>query len=274
MKFAVVCGKRIEATKGAKGICPSCRSDVFARCGDFKINHWAHKGNRNCDPWWENETEWHRSWKNHFPSEWQEISIQNELTDEKHIADVRTSYGLILEFQHSHIDPQERSIRERFYQNMIWIIDGTRLKRDYPRFTKGKNGFLRTDNQGIYLVDFPEESFPSNWLGSSAPVIYDFKGTELIGDPKDTRNHLYCLFPIKVRRYCVIAEIPRNAFINTINTGDWLKRTSNFMNKLIQKEQERQNQIADQQLKKNIRRTEPTHYYDPRKERLVKRWRF
>ena len=51
--------------------------------------HWAHRGSRFCDPWWENETEWHRSWKGQFPVNWQEVVHQAE-TGEKHIADVKT----------------------------------------------------------------------------------------------------------------------------------------------------------------------------------------
>ncbi len=56
MKYALVNGEKKEATKRAKGKCSSCGSNLIAKCGEFKVNHWAHKGNRNCDPWWENET--------------------------------------------------------------------------------------------------------------------------------------------------------------------------------------------------------------------------
>jgi len=73
MRFALIDGKKTEATKGAKGLCRYCGSDLIAKCGEVKVNHWAHKGKRNCDPWWENETEWHRSWKRKFPLDWQEV---------------------------------------------------------------------------------------------------------------------------------------------------------------------------------------------------------
>jgi competence CoiA-like predicted nuclease len=49
MKFAVFNNSKIETSKGAKGYCPSCGSELIAKCGNVKINHWAHKGNRNCD---------------------------------------------------------------------------------------------------------------------------------------------------------------------------------------------------------------------------------
>ena len=47
MKFALINGDKAEATKGAKGFCPSCGSELIAKCGEVKVNHWAHKGNRN-----------------------------------------------------------------------------------------------------------------------------------------------------------------------------------------------------------------------------------
>ena len=43
MKFALINNCRAEAAKGAKGICPSCGSELIAKCGEVKINHWAHK---------------------------------------------------------------------------------------------------------------------------------------------------------------------------------------------------------------------------------------
>ena len=38
---------------------------------------------------------------------------------EKHVADVNTQSGMVIEFQHSHLDPLERAARERFYGNMV-----------------------------------------------------------------------------------------------------------------------------------------------------------
>ena len=94
MRFAINNDIKIEATKGAKGICPSCGSELIAKCGEVKVNHWAHKGSRNCDPWWENEMEWHRSWKTNFPTEWQEV-VHFDSSGEKHIADVLNFSTLI-----------------------------------------------------------------------------------------------------------------------------------------------------------------------------------
>lgn len=190
---------------------------------NYKVNHWAHKGIRNCDPWWENETEWHREWKSNFLDDWQEVILTDETTGEKHIADIRSSYGLVIEFQHSHIDPIERTKREKFYKKMVWIVDGTRLKRDYPRFLKGKENFRSTNKQGHFLVDFIDECLPAAWIGSSVPVIFDFKGTETISDPKDWRNHLYYLYPKSNVRESLVAIISRQSLIQGITTGDFLR---------------------------------------------------
>jgi competence protein CoiA len=173
MKFALIDNIRIEATKGAHGICPNCGSEVIAKCGERKVNHWAHKSTRNCDPWWEPETEWHRSWKNNFPPEWQETSLRDEQTNEKHIADVRTSHGLVIEFQHSHIKPEERTAREAFYRNMVWVVDGARLKNDYPRFVKARKHFRHAGSPHIFVGRDIDSCFHSAWTASTVPVIFD-----------------------------------------------------------------------------------------------------
>ncbi len=234
MHFALIGNNRVEAQPQLQGLCSCCLKPVIAKCGTRKIWHWAHKSKTDCDFWWEPETEWHRTWKNNYPADWQEISLLDERTDEKHIADVRTAHNLVIEFQHSHIDPQERISRERFYKNMVWVVDGTRLKRDYPRFLKGKNNcfentiFYNTDNPKIFRVDLIDWCFPPDWLESSVPVIFDFRGSGSIDDPKDLRNTLYCLFP-QVGRYARVAEISREAFINATTNGEWTLRVQNFI---------------------------------------------
>lgn len=259
MKYAIVDGCKIEALKGVRGICPNCGSELIAKYGEFKMNHWAHKGVRNCDSWWEPETEWHRSWKNNFPDEWQENILSDEITNEKHIADILTIDKLVIEFQHSHIDPQERISRENFYKDMVWVVDGTRLKKDYPRFLKAKGNFQETDSPKIFLVDF-EECFPSAWLGILKPIIFDFRGTEEISNSNDIRNNLYCLFPIKIGRYVVVEEITHTDFLISVTNGYWLPHANNFMNILIQREQVQREQerlhsiVQQQQLLTNLMR--------------------
>ncbi len=143
MKFALVNGEKAEAQpEMRRGTCLYCQSETIAKCGDERIEHWAHKSKVSCDLWWENETEWHRAWKNHFPKEWQEYIHTDPVTGEKHIADIKTDKGLVIEFQHSSIKSDEIKSREAFYKNMVWVVDGTRLKKDYPRFLNG-TGYQR-----------------------------------------------------------------------------------------------------------------------------------
>ena len=159
MKYALVDEKRTEPFPEGRAQCPLCGSVVIAKCGSRRVHHWSHKGLKDCDSWKENETLWHRAWKNKFPAEWQEISGNDE-SGEKHIADVRTIHGLVIEFQHSHLDPEEREARERFHRNMVWVVDGTRLKKDYPRFQKGISDLLTRKREGYFLLSNPEICFP------------------------------------------------------------------------------------------------------------------
>ena len=150
MRFALSNDKHIEVTKRAKGICPCCGNDLVAKCGEINIHHWSHK--KKCDDhWWENETEWHRNWKNYFPKEWQEI-IQKDESGEKHIADVKTSSGWVIEFQHSAIATEERDSRDYFYTNLIWVVDGTRRKTDIKQFQNEiKQAHI------VYYLEYPED---------------------------------------------------------------------------------------------------------------------
>ena len=249
MKFALIDSVKVEAYKGAKGFCQSCGAEMIAKCGEFKVNHWAHKKKRKCDTWWETETEWHREWKGNFPCEWQEVVQFDSYTNEKHIADVLTNHGLVIEFQHSHINPVERRQREDFYKNMIWVVDGTRLKRDIPRFIKAQKDFVHMDIPKIFGIEFADECFPKNWLGSSVPVIFDFTGMSAIENEKNNITQLYCIFPVKLGWLTIFAEISRNALVKSITDGVWQKSYGNFLNILVER-----NKLREQQSKLELER--------------------
>lgn len=263
MKFALIDNTKTIATKGAKGLCPNCNSELIAKCGDVKVHHWAHKGIRNCDPWWENETDWHRSWKDNFSTDWQEVILTDEVTGEKHIADICTTHRLVIEFQHSHIAPEERTKRESFYKKMVWVIDGARLKRDFPRFLKAKERFRLTNKKGFFLVDFPDECFPAAWIGSSVPVLFDFKGAEGTNDPEGWRNHLYCLLPKSNQRQSVLVIISRKSFVNGIITGV-----------LFEQKPEPQKQTAPVNINSPVTISRRPSEYIYHRGRYIKRQRF
>ena len=128
MKFALVDGVRQEPFPKAKGICQFCGKPTLSKCGTKVCWHWAHTRKSSCDPWWDNESEWHRDWKNHWANEYQEIFNFDE-TGEKHIADVKLPNGTVVEFQNSPMSLPELQSREQFYGDMIWVVNGRNLAK-------------------------------------------------------------------------------------------------------------------------------------------------
>lgn len=249
MKYALVKGIETTAFKGVKGTCRICGLELIAKCGERKMNHWAHTGARTCDCWWEPETEWHRSWKNSFPHGWQESILFDKQSGEKHIADIETSHGLVIEFQHSYLKPDERLSRETFYKNLVWVVDGTRLKNDYPRFAKKKGTFSEV-KKGIFQVASPEKCFPSAWLDSSAPVVFDFYSNEATSEFNEiSQSILYCLLPVKIEGCVRVAIFTRTTFVNTVINGEWLRRIREHMDEIIQ---ERERQKLKEQYQRTI----------------------
>lgn len=229
MKFALVDSQKKEAEKGLKGLCPICQQPVIAKCGKFKINHWAHKSLEHCDKWWENETEWHRQWKNTFPVEWQEIVAIDEKTGEKHIADIKTNDNMVVEFQHSNISEEERVSRENFYKFMIWIVDGTRRKRDFPRFYEAfeYGDIWRVSQEShLYVLEFGHCYLPKEWQSSCVPVLLDFKGlldkNEEEYDKDPLREPLWCLLPLRRKNINVLFEFDRSKLIEIIQGGGFV----------------------------------------------------
>ena len=124
----------------------------------------------------------------------------------------------MIEFQHSHLDPLERAARERFYGNMVWVVDGARLQRDYPRFNRGKDDLRRTRIKGHFLLAFPDECFPAMWLDSSAPVIFDFRGVNEGQPPDEFRDTLWCVLPGRVEGSAVVVGMSREQFVEVAPT--------------------------------------------------------
>src|SRR6516225_4737368 len=146
---------------------------MIARCGEHNVWHWAHVGTRICDHWWGPETEWHRAWKNQFPEDCQEVIHQSD--GEKHIADVKTDRGIVIEFQHSFLHRDERESREKFYQNMVWVVDGLRRVRDRKRFFASlKERSLLKAKPLTFSLSSNEGALLRDWVDSRNPVFFDF----------------------------------------------------------------------------------------------------
>lgn len=256
MKFAIVDGARREPEKGLIGNCPNCGNLMIAKCGQKKIHHWSHKGKLECDLWWENETEWHRNWKGHFPVNWQEVVRKDEVTGERHIADIKTDEEWVIEFQHSFLRPEERNSRNNFYKKLVWVVDGKRLKGDEVEIKKAIEvgvpfGFTRKIH--------PDNcSLLKDWNSNHA-VFFDLDQDELIVLLPECHDEMLYVFPFSKSEFIEIFQ----------NEGT--EKAINFKNLLLNfpkmvlinqlQIHQRNQQVANVQQRLNAQRTR----YRPRR---------
>ncbi len=220
MKFALVNEKKTAATKGARGVCQFCESAVSAFCGEVYAAHWKHDKKCKCDPWRDNETEWHRAWKNKFPTAWQEVEHRDK-SGEKHIADVKTDTDWAIEFQHSYLKPEERRSRNVFYKKLVWVVDGTRRKTDSKQFAKiiKEDSIKVIDSPPTIKVLFPEECRLFNeWGNSEALVLFDFSGNN-----ENNNSLLWFLYPQMQSGNVYLSYINKSGFVELSNNDGFEK---------------------------------------------------
>jgi len=119
--------------------CPTCNGNMLIRKGNINVHHWAHKKGCCKDTWAHGKmTPWHLSWQLACIRNAVEVVIEknnNDLDNQKekkikHRADIIGNNGIIIELQHSSINPEDIKKREEFYDNMIWVFDvSTKLKQ-------------------------------------------------------------------------------------------------------------------------------------------------
>ncbi len=210
MRFAIVGGEKREAEKELTGSCVGCDQLMIPVCGAKNAKHWRHKVDCECDHWWENETEWHRAWKNSFPAECQEIRHRAD-DGEWHIADVKTKADHILEFQHSHLNSEERQARNKFYgSNLVWVVDGLKRKNDLSRFNlvlKNAKVIVQGINLAQISSTFDECTLLEEWSECKGSVFFDF-GVEF---------PLWCLLPKALKAEHYIGPFSRQHFIELHN---------------------------------------------------------
>ena len=168
MIWAIKDNQKVKASPKSNAYCPCCNNKVISKCGSVKIWHWSHESLKECDSWYEPESEWHINWKTNFDEEEQEVKIDS------HRADIKCKNGLVIELQNSFISADDICDRENFYGNMIWILNGKTL---------GKGLELR--NKKSYL-SFVWKNFPQSWLFSERSIYIDLtKSYEEIKEEMD-----------------------------------------------------------------------------------------
>lgn len=229
-------GHRIRPKKGVKAICQCCKQELIPKCGEIKIHHWAHKYT-HCDKWWENETEWHRNWKNQFPEDWREIvKFDAEKNNEKNVCDIYNSnLELVIEFQNSSISKQELESREAFYGKMIWVVNFSNKPISLESIEKGfdKIEHLRRE---IYYIPY-NPVIPINQ--DDLRIVEEFRdrNTEnLVKGATNVLNDLLELFKDIFRKSVdnFINNVPSNK--DSIKAGEALRRlTDPIFNKMSNK---------------------------------------
>jgi len=99
----------------------------------------------------------------------------------------------VIEFQHSHIKPEERRSREAFYSKLIWVVDGTRRKGDRAQLISAwKEGVPVGGNSLVRRAFSDECRLLREWAGSNVPIFLDLGDTKrfagsLLRAPMDRR---------------------------------------------------------------------------------------
>lgn len=131
----------------------------------------------NYDGWAFPDGVWNLEWKLKFPKTLVEISVQGNT--EKHVADVRTNTGLVLNFQARSLDEKQLKQREVFFGQMLWIFkaDGwdLELMQNPTRYktTEGRDKKLPTSD-AYGWIKFKSRHSKSVYKACKMPVFLDF----------------------------------------------------------------------------------------------------
>lgn len=254
MKFAIVGNnKHQKPTKGTKGICPLCGETVLAKCGNIKSYYWSHLSDSKC-AYKENKGEWHIDWQNKFPDDWQEVLLVDPSTNEKNIADIQTPTGFVLEFQHSHIKDEEKTARENFYKNMVWVVDGANWKK-IEAFFENKFKTLSEGEPEKFRIDQYdyETNFSLIWANASVPTIYDFYDAQSAENASKWHEYLFVCFPYRDWVGFYVVPIKRQNFIKIAREDRLQKMVHDIQRSIDKKSQQKQKAIDIRERKRQKR---------------------
>lgn len=131
------------------------------------------------DTWSLPVTEWSLRWKRQFEHDQIEISLERDGT--KHIADVVSTKGAVLKFQHRWLDAKAIQEREQHFGNMVWIFNSSSWDIDLiksPRYYTDEHGYKRELPQGKW-VGYLSRYMKIALSSCQMPVFLDFGGEQL-----------------------------------------------------------------------------------------------
>src|ERR1035437_4900517 len=168
MIYAVTeAGRRICAEPNQHALCPGCRAPVLSKCGAINVWHWAHASGKECDPWYEPETQWHINWKMQFEESCREV-VMGEHRADIFALDKYSTFPYVVELQHSPLEFTEIVERERFYGLMVWIVDGLGFKNHFEFGCE-----IKTNGGATVEAPFRRKWFRKSWAGSSKALYLD-----------------------------------------------------------------------------------------------------
>lgn len=140
---------------------------------------------------------------------------------EKHISDVKTEQGVVLEFQHSFLSRDERESREAFYKNMAWIVNGRRLALNRARFFASLGAAIVVSHKP-WIVSVPlNEGVPlRDWEASRVPVYFDFGDSEPSDRPSFDKPVLWRLNPLKPNGRAYLSPMSKASFLDAHLAGE------------------------------------------------------
>ncbi len=184
MLFASINGEKVEARPRTVGICPLCDQTVISKCGEINVWHWAHQKDESCDSWYEPETEWHKNWKLSFGRDNCEVIISKE--GRKHVADVYTQSGVVIELQNSSIQRAIVRQRKRNYdERKSWVLNGEAFKNNFEiyraRIDEDEEWvkYGRIDNSSKKKMRFRWSHYRKTWCDVQRHVFIDFGDEDL-----------------------------------------------------------------------------------------------
>ncbi|MDX2190749.1 MAG: competence protein CoiA family protein [Bacteroidota bacterium] len=234
MLLANINGVRVEPSPKGIGLCPICGCEVYSKCGEINVWHWAHKVGDSCDSWHEKETKWHLNWKLTFGEENIEVIIEKE--NKKHIADILTNENVVIELQNSPIQKPIIRQRELFYgEKMLWIINGSEFKHNFEFNKKGLANYSAIPNRNLTeaeikitahnynLFNFKWKKPKRSWEEAKRPVFIDF------GD-----ENLYKVIQGIGNNFGQVSQIHKSKFIMKYGGNyEYYQKQNVFLNPII-----------------------------------------